>query len=50
MEFLGCADVNVDRFDSSKSFDRFDSCQEVYYCYCLGVMECLGDATLPPGC
>ena len=28
MEFLGCADVNVDRFDSSKPFDRFDSCQE----------------------
>ena len=30
MEFLGCANVNVDRFDSSKSFDRFDSCQEVF--------------------
>ena len=24
MEFLGGTDVNVDRFDSSKSVDRFD--------------------------
>ena len=50
MEFLGCANINVDKFDSFKSVDRFDSCQKVCCYYCFAVMKCLGDATLPPGC